>query len=87
MELEEKLRIEQRKNAILRTQADQAYLRGVSAMSMEAMKMNNSTLSDFYRGMKMPNYNRNKPVFQQIIGMNGASTGYQEVVHKDQQRN
>lgn len=50
-------------------------------MSFEAMKMNNSTLSDFYRGMKMPNYDRNKPVFAQIIGMNGASTGYQEVVH------
>lgn len=83
LELEEKLRIEMRKKTILKTQADQAYLRGVSAMSFEAMKMNNSTLTDFYRGMKMPNYDKNKSVFQQIIGMNGASTGYQEVVHKD----
>lgn len=55
-ELEEKYRIEMRKKAILKTQCDQAYLRGVSSLSMEALKMSHSTLSDYYRGMKMPNY-------------------------------
>ena len=55
-ELEEKYRIELRKKAILKSQCDQAYLRGVSAISMEALKMSHSTLSDYYKGMKMPNY-------------------------------
>lgn len=55
-ELEEKYRIELRKKAILKSQCDQAYLRGVSAISMEALKMSHSTLADYYRGMKMPNY-------------------------------
>ena len=55
-ELEEKHRIELRKKAILKNQCDQAYLRGVSAISNEALKMSHSTLDDFYKGMKMPAY-------------------------------
>lgn len=55
-ELEEKYRIELRKKAILKNQCDQAYLRGVSAISQEALKMSYSTLDDYYRGMKMPSY-------------------------------
>lgn len=55
-ELEEKYRIELRKKVILKSQCDQAYLRGVSAISMEALKMSHSTLTDYYKGMKMPNY-------------------------------
>ena len=55
-ELEDKLRIEVRKKTILKTQMDQAYLRGCSGISMEALKMSNSTLVDYYKGMKMPNY-------------------------------
>ncbi len=55
-ELEEKYRIELRKKAILKNQCDQAYLRGVSAISQEALKMSYSTLDDYYRGMKMPAY-------------------------------
>ena len=55
-ELEEKYRVELRKKAILKNSCDQAYLRGVSAISNEAMKMSNSTLDDLYRGMKMPAY-------------------------------
>ena len=55
-ELEEKYRIELRKKAILKNQCDQAYLRGVAAISQEALKMSHSTLKDFYDGMKMPNY-------------------------------
>ena len=46
---------------------------------MEALKMSHSTLSDYYRGMKMPNYD-GKNVFTQIRSLNGASTGFQEVV-------
>lgn len=45
-----------RKKAILKNQCDQAYLRGVSAISMEALKMSHSTLQDYYQGMKMPSY-------------------------------
>jgi len=55
-ELEEKYAIEKRKKTVLKNQCDQAYLRGVSAISTEAMKMSNSTLDDMYRGMKMPTY-------------------------------
>ena len=55
-ELEEQYRIELRKKAILKNQCDQAYLRGVSAISQEALKMSYSTLEDFYRGMRMPAY-------------------------------
>jgi hypothetical protein len=64
-ELEEKYRIELRKKTILKSQCDQAYLRGVSAISMEALKMSNSTLNDYYKGMKMPNYD-GRNVFTQI---------------------
>ena len=46
---------------------------------MEALKMSHSTLSDYYSGMKMPNYD-GKNIFNQIRGMNGASTGFQEIV-------
>ena len=41
--------------------------------------MSNSTLTDYYRGMKMPNYD-GKNVFQQIQSLNGASPGFQEIV-------
>ena len=51
-ELEEKHRIELRKKAILKNQCDQAYLRGVAAISNEALKMSHSTLDDFYKGMR-----------------------------------
>lgn len=55
-ELEEKYRIELRKKSIMKSQCDQAYLRGVSAISMEALKMSHSTLQDYYQGMKMTTY-------------------------------
>ena len=55
-ELEEQYRIELRKKAILKNQCDQAYLRGVSAISMEALKMSHSTLQDYYQSLKMPSY-------------------------------
>ena len=64
-ELEEKYRIELRKKAILKNQCDEAYLRGVSAISNEALKMSHSTLDDFYRGMKMKQYN-GQNVFEQV---------------------
>ena len=53
-ELEEQYRIELRKKAILKNQCDQAYLKGVSAISQEALNMSYSTLEDFYKGMRMP---------------------------------
>ena len=42
---------------------------------MEALKMSNSTLTDYYKGMKMPTYD-GRDVYKQIMGLNGASTGY-----------
>jgi len=45
-ELEEQFKIERRKKTILKSQCDQAYLRGVSAISLEALKMSHSTLKD-----------------------------------------
>ena len=77
-ELEEKYRIELRKKAILKSQCDQAYLRGVSAISMEALKMSHSTLTDYYKGMKMPNYD-GQNIFAQMRSFNGAGQGFAEV--------
>ena len=68
-ELEEQLKIEIRKKAILKNQCDQAYLRGVSAISLEALKMSHSTLHDFYNGMKMPQYD-GQNIYQQIKRLN-----------------
>ena len=72
-ELEEKLRIELRKKAILKNQCDQAYLRGVSAISGEALKMSYSTLEDYYRGMKMPQYDGNN-IYNQMRSLNAETT-------------
>jgi hypothetical protein len=35
--------------------------------------MSNSTLDDFYRGMKMPNYD-GKNIYQQMRSLNGQTT-------------
>ena len=63
-ELEEKHRIELRKKAILKNQCDQAYLRGVAAISNEALKMSHSTLDDFYKGMRQPRYDGSNVLHQ-----------------------
>lgn len=73
-ELEEQLRIELRKKTILKAQCDQAYLRGVSAISMEALKMSQSTLKDYYSGMKMTTFDGNN-IYQQIRKMNEDPVG------------
>lgn len=83
-ELEEKYRIELRKKAILKSQCDQAYLRGVSAISMEALKMSHSTLADHYKGMKMPNYD-GQNIFAQMRSFNGADAGFKEFVEVEKQ--
>jgi hypothetical protein len=72
-ELEEQYKIELRKKAILKSQCDQAYLRGVSAISLEALKMSHSTLQDYYKGMKMPTYD-GQNIYDQIKRMNLDST-------------
>ena len=73
-ELEEQYRIELRKKAILKSQCDQAYLRGVSAISMEALKMSHSTLQDYYKGMKMPTYDGSN-IYEQIMRMRQDGSG------------
>lgn len=72
-ELEEKYKVEQRKKIILKNQCDQAYLRGVSAISSEALKMSYSTLDDLYRGMKMPNYDGFN-IYHQMRSLNAQTT-------------
>ena len=73
-ELEEQLRIELRKKTILKAQCDQAYLRGVSAISMEALKMSQSTLKDYYTGMKMTTFDGSN-IYSQIRKMNEDPVG------------
>ena len=80
-ELEEKYRIELRKKAILKNQCDQAYLRGVSAISAEALKMSSSTLADYYKGMRMPAYD-GKNVYQQMRTLNSQPTQAAQI-HED----
>lgn len=70
-ELEEQLRIEIRKKAILKNQCDQAYLKQMSAMSMEAMKMSTSTLQDYYQSLTMPSYD-GQNIYSQIRRMNDS---------------
>jgi len=72
-ELEEKHRIELRKKAILKNQCDQAYLRGVAAISTEALKMSHSTLDDFYKGMRQPRYD-GANVLSQLKQLQGGAT-------------
>ena len=57
-----------RKKAILKNQCDQAYLRGVAAISNEALKMSHSTLDDFYQGMRQPRYDGSN-VLEQLQSM------------------
>ena len=78
-ELEEKYRIELRKKAILKNQCDQAYLRGVSAISQEALKMSHATLNDFYKGMKMPTYD-GQNVMRQVQHLQGETAMVQQEV-------
>jgi hypothetical protein len=48
-------------------------LRGVSAISQEALKMSYSTLDDYYRGMKMPAYD-GKNIYHQMRSLNAHTT-------------
>lgn len=48
-------------------------MRGVSAISQEALKMSYSTLDDYYRGMKMPSYD-GKNIYQQMRMLNSNTT-------------
>lgn len=45
----------------------------MSAISNEALKMSNSTLDDYYRGMKMPAYD-GKNIYQQMRMLNSNAT-------------
>jgi len=49
-------------------------LRGVSAISMEALKMSQSTLKDFYSGMKMTTFDGTN-IYSQIRKMNEDPVG------------
>lgn len=71
-EMEEKYRIELRKKAILKNECDKAYLRGVTSLSSEALKMSNTGLTEFYDGMTMQNYN-GANAFSQMRGFNGGN--------------
>lgn len=56
-ELEEQKSLEIKKKNIIKAQCDQAFLRGASSTSMQAIKMAQGTLNTLYAGVKMPRYN------------------------------
>lgn len=85
-ELEEQYRIELRKKALLKTQCDASYLRGVSAISMEALKMSHSTLNDYYVGMKMPSYDGSN-IMSQIQRITAEGVNDQEFLRRKLQEN
>lgn len=56
-ELEEQKSLEIKKKNMIKSQLDQAYLRGASSTSLNAIKMSQGTLNTLYAGVKMPRYN------------------------------
>ena len=56
-ELEEQKSLEIKKKNIIKAQLDQAFLRGASSTSIQALKMNQGTLNTLHAGVKMPRYN------------------------------
>ena len=56
-ELEEQKSLEIKKKTLIKAQLDQAYLRGATSTSMQAIKMSQGTLNTLYAGVKMPQYN------------------------------
>jgi hypothetical protein len=83
-ELEEQYRIELRKKALLKSNCDTSYLRGVSAISMEALKMSHSTLNDYYVGMKMPSYD-GANIYEQIKRIQREGQFDQDIIQRKQQ--
>jgi hypothetical protein len=63
-ELEEQKSLEIKKKTIIKSQLDQAYLRGASSTSLQALKMSQSTLNTLYAGVKMPRYNGHNLIAQ-----------------------
>ena len=55
-ELESQKELELKKKNIIKSQWDQAFLRGASSTSMQALKMSQNTLNTLYAGVKMPRY-------------------------------
>ena len=53
-------------------------MRGVAAISSEALKMSHSTLDDFYKGMRQPRYDGSN-VLNQIRNIQGGATMQQTV--------
>lgn len=56
-ELESQKALEIKKKNIIKSQLDQAYLRGASSTSLNAIRMSQGTLNTLYSGVKMPRYN------------------------------
>lgn len=56
-ELEYQKELEIKKKNIIKAQCDQAFLRGASSTSLQALKMSQNTLNTLYAGVKMPRYN------------------------------
>eukprot|EP00344_Euplotes_crassus_P012308 CAMPEP_0197008824 /NCGR_PEP_ID=MMETSP1380-20130617/47031_1 /TAXON_ID=5936 /ORGANISM="Euplotes crassus, Strain CT5" /LENGTH=280 /DNA_ID=CAMNT_0042429641 /DNA_START=8 /DNA_END=850 /DNA_ORIENTATION=+ len=63
-ELEEQKALEIKKKTIVKAQLDQAYLRGASSTSLQALKMGQGTLNTLYAGVKMPRYTGNNLLAQ-----------------------
>ena len=63
-ELEHQKELEIKKKSIIKAQCDQAFLRGASSTSIQALKMSQNTLNTLYAGVKMPRYNGNNLLSQ-----------------------
>ena len=79
-ELEEQYKIELRKKAILKNQCDQAYLRGASAISLEALRMSQSSLNELYAGVKMPQFEGNNLLSQIRLMQESSATVVQKTI-------
>ena len=79
-ELEEQKSLEIKKKNIIKSQLDQAYLRGASTTSMKALQMSQTTLNTLYTGVKMPHYNGQNLLGQINLLRNDAKTLTKKVI-------
>ncbi len=79
-ELEEQKSLEIKKKTIIKAQLDQAYLRGASSTSLQALKMNQGTLNTLYAGVKMPRYTGNNLLAQINLLRDDSKTVTKKVI-------
>jgi polyhydroxyalkanoate synthesis regulator phasin len=85
-ELEEQKSLEIKKKNIIKSQLDQAYLRGASSTSMQALKMSQGTLNTLYAGVKMPQYNGKNLLAQINLMKDNSKTVTKRVIVQTAER-